>query len=532
MTFRILYIFLTTLCFATAAARAADDKTYSRENPLIYEDPELLWPFSFLNEQGEPDGFNIDLTKMLMDELDIPYVIRLKPQQEVMQDQRDGKADLTLGSTATFHRMPGHYGRHTITLLTQSIAMPKGQKASVKTFRDLSTARRPIIVKDSSLCHHLMLDYGWAANARPNSDMSQAIRKVSEEEEGQIVWNTLSLQWLIRHLQLDNMELEAIDMPHTEFRYMSHDQHLLDLIDKKYAELCATDRLSALEEKWFHPEQKDQDATLQAWLQAAAALLLLAGAIVLLVRLARRCRHVAAADKKLSDTLAQMSEDASLRVWTYDTRKATFTWLDKEGHPLNSRRQEDFAKRYNKKDFALLKENLDRLASRHKDGKGQEETEATLELKAKDPEYGDGQLHDFALTLSVINRDKDGKPTVILATKKDITRELALKQQNYMRSLRFWSVFYNSESGIVYFDKDGCMKDANSRACELFDCDADTLVSQHVHIGRFLSATLPDLDKADGLRGITNIHGHAIHYQLKTAFNDERELLGIFVFCV
>ena len=30
-------------------------------------------PYEFINDKGEPDGFNIDLTRAIMDELKLPY---------------------------------------------------------------------------------------------------------------------------------------------------------------------------------------------------------------------------------------------------------------------------------------------------------------------------------------------------------------------------------------------------------------------------------------------------------------------------
>ena len=54
-------------------------RIYTTERPLIYEDAWDLWPYVFLNENGEPDGYNIDLLKQIFKELDIPYVIKLKP---------------------------------------------------------------------------------------------------------------------------------------------------------------------------------------------------------------------------------------------------------------------------------------------------------------------------------------------------------------------------------------------------------------------------------------------------------------------
>ena len=34
-------------------------------------------PYEFINDKGEPDGFNIDLTRAIMDELKLPYDLQL-----------------------------------------------------------------------------------------------------------------------------------------------------------------------------------------------------------------------------------------------------------------------------------------------------------------------------------------------------------------------------------------------------------------------------------------------------------------------
>ena len=56
---------------------------YTEKNPLVYEDAWDLWPYSYINDDGQPEGYNIDLIGLLMNKLNIPYVIRLKHQQQV-----------------------------------------------------------------------------------------------------------------------------------------------------------------------------------------------------------------------------------------------------------------------------------------------------------------------------------------------------------------------------------------------------------------------------------------------------------------
>ncbi len=157
----LLFIFCISNSVFQAIAQTESPRIYTEEDPLIYEDARDLWPYSYINDEGEPEGFNIDLIDKLMKALNIPYVVKLKSQQEAFDDLKAGRSDLTLGLATGFHDAYGHYGRHAVTLFTQSVASPKKNKVEIKTFRDLSKDGLQVIVNDSSLCHHLMLDYGW-----------------------------------------------------------------------------------------------------------------------------------------------------------------------------------------------------------------------------------------------------------------------------------------------------------------------------------------------------------------------------------
>ena len=513
------------------SAQSENTKIYTEENPLVYEDAEDLWPYSFLNDKGQPEGFNIDLVEKLLKELNIPYVIRLKPQQEAFEDLKTGKSDLTLGLAAGFHDAYGHYGRHTITLFTQSVATPKKNHLEIKTFRDLGKDGLKVIVNDSSLCHHLMLDYGWGDNAVISRDMKKSVQQVSTEEKGQIVWNTLSLKWLIKRYHLDNLLVTPVNMPHGEYRFMSNDQHLLDLLDETYADLHIKDEIEPIENKWIYPEHQEKNTPDWIWLLIGIASLLLVIAIVYFVSYQLRIRRIMKTNEQLNRRLALINETTKVRIWTYDVNDHEFSWRNENGKVAYTYTMEEFSQRYSEEDFKHLKDALDRLISQHKNAKGHEEEEVTLELKAKDLEDGDNELRNFVVVVSVLRRDKDGKPSVIIGTKKDVTEARRLKRLEDERTLRYWSIFYSQDAAIILFDKLGVIQDISPKACELCQCDGDKLIKQRVHINDFFMTKFTDLSKTDGFHAIQVINDVRIEYQLKTFFNDSDQLLGIFAFC-
>ncbi len=140
------------LSLVVTFAQSDTTRVFTEKRPLIYEDVFDLWPYSFLNDNGDPDGFNVDLIRLIMKELDIPYEIRLKPSSEAFRDLKEGKSDLMLGLAVGFHNEFGKYSKNAVTLFTQSVVTPKNNEVVSKRFRDLSNHQG--IVCDSSLAYH------------------------------------------------------------------------------------------------------------------------------------------------------------------------------------------------------------------------------------------------------------------------------------------------------------------------------------------------------------------------------------------
>lgn len=528
----LLIILGFVICSVRTFAQSDSMRVYTHKAPLLFEAPQDFWPFAYVSDSGEPEGYCIDLVRALMEQLDIPYDIRLKPRMQTLEDLEQHKADLTIGMPSVFAKDYGLYARSTIMLLTQSVAAPKGHDDVVSNFRDLCAPGRRVMVGDSSLCHHLMVDYGWEEHVVVTPNMRQSMRQINDKGQGQMVGNTQLLIWLMRHDGLDNVSVTPVNMPHGELRFMSVDRMLLDRIDKAYAALCADDKMGEIESRWLHPNYNSTSWTLRDGMMLAVALLLIVAGIYCLLRCLRRGHSDYTLHSTLSRQLRQLMRDGKVRFWTYQVGKREFTWYGIDGKPMATYNATDFAKRYSKGDFRQLAEAIGRLVSQHIDAKGHAEQEETLELKAQDADASDKGLRHFLMVLSVFQRDSSGHPTVILGTKKDVTSERQLRQLNNERSLRFWSMFYRDESGIILFDQNGLMQNANPKACELFQMGADEQIRQGADINHFFHTQFANLRDANGVRGIMRIGERQVEYQMKTVLNDNNELLGIYVFCL
>lgn len=527
---RFITIIFALLIASNAAAQKDSSRVFSVEEPLVYVDAKDWWPYAFLDEAGEPDGYNIELVRLLLNELHIPYIIKLKPRQEVMEDMKTGRADLTIGLASGFYDSYSLFGNNVIVMLTQSVATPKSKTVEIKTFRDLGRSGTKVMVGENSFCHRLMTDYGWADQAIVINGIKQNLQQLSANEDGQIVSNTLLLKWLIKDLKLENIELTPVDMPHGTLKFMANNQKLLNRLDKTYAQLYATDELEPLERKWFYPEAEEEKIPEWVWTLAALAVVLLLCAIVYSIYCRIKDLRVTATDKKLNRRLALIIETCKVSIWTYDVASDTFAWLDEKGEVTHTYAPSEFANCYYMGDFSKLKDALDRLISQNIDARGHEEEKVKLELRATGEEDGDGSIHTFVVVVSVLNRDKNGKPTVIIGTRRDVTKAREMQKIEADRSLRYWSIFYSPAVAVIFFDKEGYMANASPKACELYEFDIDEMVRQRVHMNDFFNLVFTDLRDTNGFESAKNVGGRTIKYRMASVCNDKNELIGVFIF--
>lgn len=520
-------------------------RTYTKEHPLVYEDVWDLWPYSFLNDNGEPDGFNVDLIRLLMKDLDIPYVIKMKPSAEAFRDLQEGKSDLMLGLAVGFHDEFGHYSKNAVTLFTQSVVTPKNKPQEIKSFHDLG--KHKVIVNDSSLCHHLMMDYGWGENAQPAEDMREAIQQVSAQEEGQIVWNTLSLKWLIRRYHIDNLELSPVNMPHGEYKFMSNDQHLLELLDDTYATLYSAEKLTPIQNKWFYPDR--QAKPMPVWVPYVVGFIFLLAVIgaVYILSYNYQARRITRRISMHNSRLALILQTCHVHIWTYNILSNLFEWRNDNGQVAYTYSMEEFAQRYRPEDYPKLKAALEKLSSQTAATDAEEEIH--LNLRAKDTEGGDTEERDYYIVLSVFERDKSGKPTMIIGIKKDVTEERTRQRQANERTQRYWAIFNTPLACIMLFDRNGILTNINPAACEMFQADHDDIISQRISIDDLLDTGNLDIAELDGYyatqvvdidripmseRKVTAVKRRGKLYnefRMVTVYDDGGELLGAFAIC-
>jgi PAS domain S-box len=505
---------------------------YNQNKPLIYEDAWDLWPYVFLNTSGEPDGYNIDLLKLIFKELDIPYIIKLKPTLEAQSDLRNKQSDLMLRMDADFARSNSSYGQSIVQLFTHSIVVPKSKNMDIRDVNDLNGHR--VIVHEGSFSHHYLLDHKINVQIEAYDDMRDAILKVSTENDGIILWNTMSLKWLIQKYQTEHLQLIPIDLPYGEYKFFSNDHHLLAQMDSVYNVLRANDRLTPIQNKWFYPERKDSGIPAWIW-QVIYALAIVAFSFLLYYIIYKvRERKMTKEIRKSNDRLSLIMETSHVSFWTYDVESQIFTVMDQHGRPERTYTSLEFSQRYKADGFNKLTNALKQVIS-------EEVPSVSINLLVWEANHAD-EPRDFNLTLSVLRRNKQKKPSVIICSRNDITEDLARHRKVKDTMLRYQSIFNSAMIDMVAYDQDGYITEMNQKSLNALGISIETIREMKIHVREVLGLkdfSVEDMDyiyltqiytKEDKRPLSKLLKRDEMYYelQLMPVRGKQNELLGIF----
>ena len=487
----IFCLLLSSSVFSLTASAQKPNKTadsvrvFNDQHPLVYEDAWDLWPYVFLNENGEPDGYNIDLLKMIFKRLNIPYIVKLKPTLEAQADLKSGKSDLMLRMDASFSRGNSLYSKTIIQLFTHSVVSPQSSNVVLRTGKDLKGHQ--VIVHEGSFSHHMIMDEGWAKDVRAYDDMKEAIQKLRSDEQGVIIWNTMSLKWLMRKYKTDNLVINPIDIPAGEYKFMSKNRRLLDQIDSVYTELRADDQLESIRNKWFYPEHADSGIPAWVWTIAAVlagfALIFLAFYTFYRVRERQMTREL----RQSNDRLSLVMSSSEIGLWVYHAIPQTVEFLDEFGKTRQTLHLHELVNRYSQNDYDTLREVLSDITNRRKES-------ADITLKIREQKGDHFVERHYSINIGVLRRDRNGKPTDILGTRVDITNEQMRQQHIQDSMIRYQAVFNSAMIDMVVYDADGYIIDMNDKALNAIHMSRKDVQKERFHLKSVLGMDHLDLD--------------------------------------
>ena len=196
--------------------------------------------------------------------------------------------------------------------------------------------------------------------------------------------------------------------------------------------------------------------------------------------------------------LSLVLQTGHLKLWLYDVGKRHYIELTETRGQGAEYDPIDFARFFNRDDFESLRKGIFDLCD-----KRSLSSSASLRSAAE----GDEPVHYYEFSVTVAARDAQGRPVTLLCVQHDVTSEVTRKETVNQTLMRYHTVFNSSLVDMLYYDKQGVLRDINERACQAFNVPN----REYVLNGSFLLENNPmyngiPLDKLENTRTSTIIN--------------------------
>ena len=165
--------------------------------------------------------------------------------------------------------------------------------------------------------------------------------------------------------------------------------------------------------------------------------------------------------------LATILKTGRLRLWTYQITTRHYHSISENGDTTHEYNPIDFSQFFDRDDFEALRSDIFKICEE----RGDKSEEGGRRLTLKSNPAQEGEQHIYEVTLSVVERDKDGRVKTVLGVQRDLTEQLKREQEVSQLLMRYHTVFNSALSDMIYYDKDGRLNDINDKACSSFSID-------------------------------------------------------------
>jgi len=206
-------------------------------------------PFEYLNAQGEPEGFNVDLVRALAREMGLQIKIELRSWPEVRNRLETGKIDAIIGMFNTPER--DKKVDFTIPHFISSYSLFVRDGSDIKEFDDIRN--RKVILQLDDLGYDYVKEEGLTDQIITKANWAEILKSLARGEGDCAIVSRIQGVLFINDLKLEN--IHAVGQPILQQKYCAAvregNSSLLAVLNEGLSTLKATGEYNVIYEKWF-----------------------------------------------------------------------------------------------------------------------------------------------------------------------------------------------------------------------------------------------------------------------------------------
>ena len=245
-----LRIALSLVLAAAAAAVPRAAGAAGPERALVVGGDRDYPPYEFLDKDGVPAGYNVDLTRAIAEVMGMKVEFRLGAWAEVRAELRDGRIDALQGMSYSEERAAQLELSPPHTVVSHAIFARIGARR-VATLEDLRGEK--VALHRDGIMDETLTRAGYGQDLLRTPTPADALRLVASGGCDYAVVAILPGTYITRQLGLTNVEPVARNVASQRYGYAVRrgDTALLGRITEGLAILKATGRYDAIRERWL-----------------------------------------------------------------------------------------------------------------------------------------------------------------------------------------------------------------------------------------------------------------------------------------
>ncbi len=209
-------------------------------------------PYEFLDENGQPSGFNVDLTRALARKLGLQIEIRLASWGEIRKRLTGGEIDVVQGLFYSAERDAEFSFSPPYSVVEHVIVSRKGDPP----FPDMkSLAGKKTLVMEGDLMEDLARKLGYEKQLLPVNSQEEALRRlVMGEGDAALVARVPASYWIEKH-GWKNLSISATPVVSAEYCYGTPKgkEDLLSQLSEGLAAFKSTAEFREIQARWLSP---------------------------------------------------------------------------------------------------------------------------------------------------------------------------------------------------------------------------------------------------------------------------------------
>lgn len=209
-------------------------------------------PYTFINDRGEVDGFNVEMTKAIMKELDLPYEMTLDNWGTVVEEFERGEIDIIPTMMYTDEREVKYNLGITHCLVYISAVCRKGDHRFTNR---RSLAGKKIIVQKGDISYEQLMAQGYEKDLLLVSNLIDGLEMLANGQGDVALFCRDAACDAIKKNKIKNLDIIDISIPPQEFCFAAKDPRLLSRIDVAIGKLKMDGTYDRLYNKWLSTER-------------------------------------------------------------------------------------------------------------------------------------------------------------------------------------------------------------------------------------------------------------------------------------